>query len=82
MNNERPPDIDASVKAGNTAHLSNAGRKGALAMHEKRGREKSIAEIEAELKEEEANLAEWERKVSSNEHIIDPDGNDQDFFKH
>lgn len=80
MSNERPPNIDASVKAGNSAHLSNAGRKGALAMHQKREQIKSIAEISAELIAEEKAFAEWERRMSSNEHIIDADGNDQDFF--
>lgn len=81
MYNERPPEIIKSIKTGNTEHLRAAGRKGALAMHEKREQKKTVEEIALELREEEEALAEWERKVSTNEHIIDPDGNDLDFFK-
>lgn len=53
MFNERPPEINKSIKTGNTEHLRAAGRKGAQVANENREREKTIAEISAELAEEE-----------------------------
>jgi hypothetical protein len=56
MYKERPSDILKSIKNGNTEHLRAAGRKGAEVANKNREREKTIAEISAELAEEEKLL--------------------------
>ena len=52
MYKERPSDINKSIKDGNIEHLRAAGRKGAEVANKNREREKTIAEISAELDEE------------------------------
>lgn len=74
---ELPPEISKAKKSGDVEHLKNAGRKGGLATAAKRDIERSLADLAQEIKD----LEEQERKFSTNEHIIDPDGNDLDYIK-
>lgn len=63
MSNERPPEINKSIKTGNTEHLRAAGRKGAEVANKNREREKTITEISAELREEEMLLGAEEARL-------------------
>lgn len=72
---ERPADIVRSIKNGNVEHVRNAGKKGGEAT----ALRKDIEATNNDLAREVAELEEWQRKVDANEHIIDPDGIDQNF---
>ena len=79
MSEKPPKDIQKSIRSGNREHLSAAGRKGAEATNQKRALEKEIAEIQAERAAVIKAAEDRAQAESANEHIIDPDGNDQDF---
>ncbi len=72
---ERPARIINAMKSGDTEFLKHAGRRGAEVSTQKRRLEDAKAVLAAEIRE----LEEWQRKLSTNEHIIDPDGNDLDY---
>lgn len=74
---ERPPRITKAIKSGNVEYLQNAGRKGGQMTARKHDIEQARALLAAEIRE----LEEWQRKVSTNEHLIDPDGNDLDYIE-
>jgi glutamyl-tRNA reductase len=73
---ERPPHILKSIKAGNLEHLQNAGRKGNQEKARRREEQEAYDALAAEISE----LEEWQRKLSTNEHIIDPDGKDLNYI--
>ncbi|MBP6924397.1 MAG: hypothetical protein KBC62_02185 [Candidatus Pacebacteria bacterium] len=73
---ERPPRIIKAMSVGDAEHLQNAGRKGGEATARKRDIENAHADLAREIKE----LEEWQRKLSTNEHIVDPDGNHLDYL--
>ena len=72
---ERPSNIKKAMIEGNTDYLSAAGKKGAIARHEKFEQERILQDI----RDEEMRLAHLKCTMSANKHIIDPDGNDLDF---
>jgi hypothetical protein len=72
---EKPPDIKKSITAGNTEHLRAAGRKGAEVTNRNKDLLKTLAEIEAL----ERQLEDETMRKTANEHIISPDGEDQDY---
>ncbi len=74
---ERPANIMRAMKSGDREYLVNAGIKGIEAQSRKRDIEEAKALLAAEI----AELEEWRRKVSTNEHLIDPDGNDLNYIK-
>lgn len=73
---ERPEKILKAIEAGDLEYLGHAGRKGGLATARKR----DIEHAKQELAEEIKKLEEWQRQLSTNEHIIDADGNDHDYI--
>ena len=74
---ELPPKIIQAIKSGDFEYLQNAGRKGG----EITARKHDIERAKALLAEEIKQLEEWQRKVSTNEHLIDPDGNDLNYIE-
>ena len=74
---ELPPKIIQAIKSGDFEYLQNAGRKGG----EITSRKHEIERAKALLAEEIKQLEEWQRKVSTNEHLIDPDGNDLNYIE-
>lgn len=74
---ELPPNILKAIRSGDTEHLKNAGRKGGFASALKKDIENAQNDIAAEIKE----IEEWQRKLSTNEHIIDPDGKDLNYVE-
>ena len=74
---ERPLKIQQAIKSGDTEFLRQAGRRGAEVSTERRRIEEAKSLLAAEIRE----LEEWQRKISTNEHIIDPDGNDLEYIE-
>lgn len=78
----KPDNIKAAVSAQNTEHLRAAGRKGAEAANavKKRERERAeISELQSEIAAEERKLEDEAMRRSANEHIINTDGQDQNY---
>jgi hypothetical protein len=73
---EVPPKIFHAIKSGDTEYLRNAGRKGGHKTAERHQEESAHEMLTSEIRE----LEEWQRKLSTNEHIIDPDGIDQNYL--
>lgn len=74
---KRPPKfvLDA-IKEGRTDILRQAGRKGAEKTNSRKDFERAVRELEAETKVEKLEFDEADRKRSTNEDIISPDGED------
>ena len=78
----RPNIIKEAIASDNKELLSKAGLKGAKVSNEKQERErqrKEISQLHTELEVELRKIEDLEMRESANEHIISPDGEDQDF---
>ncbi len=79
---ELPPHIKKAIANGDVEFLSYAGKKGGKATAHKNSieqvKKKDIEEtkelLAAEIKLLEAQMSEWRRKLSTNEHLLTPDG--------
>ena len=79
---KRPDSIKQAIRNSDTEHLAAAGRKGAEQTNalKKRAREREeIAALQNEIEAERRKLEDTEVRESANEHIISPDGEDQDY---
>lgn len=76
---KKPTDVREAALDGNKEALAAMGRKGAETANKNRERKIDIDEIQrariTELKQRE----EHEMRESTNEHVIDSDGNDLDY---
>ena len=79
---KRPDSIKQAIADSDTERLSAAGRKGAEQTNtiKKWAREREeIAALQNEIETERRKLEDTEARESANEHIISPDGDDQDY---
>ncbi|HEY0964552.1 MAG TPA: hypothetical protein VGE31_02020 [Candidatus Paceibacterota bacterium] len=76
---EKPRKIKQAVLSGDTAFLSAAGKKGAEIVNLKKAEERIRNEAIEDAEQWQRDVEEEERRLNTNEHIIDPDGNDLDY---